>query len=142
MISLQENKLIAQKFCEETWGKGNLAILDELASSDFQINYPILSGMTLDREGFKLWILDAHRAFPDMQFAITSAIAEAEKVVISWTCRGTHLGPIKMLNLSPTGKSASWTGITIYRVVEGKIVEEQGEEDILGLFQQLGLIHY
>ena len=49
MISLQENKLIAQKFCEETWGKGNLAIVDELASSDFQINYPILSGMTLDR---------------------------------------------------------------------------------------------
>ncbi|MUG93829.1 hypothetical protein F7734_15980 [Scytonema sp. UIC 10036] len=46
---------------------------------------------------------------------------------------------MKLLNLPPTFKTASWGGITIYRIVEGKVVEEQGQ-DALGVFQQLGLI--
>jgi hypothetical protein len=31
-------------------------------------------------------------------------------------------------------------GITIYRIAGGKIVEERGEEDGLGLLQQLGVV--
>ena len=68
------------------------------------------------------------------------AIAEDDKVAISWTAKGTHRGEIKLLNLPATEKSVSWTGIIIYRIAEGKVVEERGEEDALGLLQQLGLI--
>jgi steroid delta-isomerase-like uncharacterized protein len=147
-MSAQENKAIApsarpkdiaQEFCEQTWGKGNLAVVDELASSDFKVYYPILSG-TLDREGFKSWVADTHTGFPDLQFTITDAIAEGDKVAISWTAQGTHKGEIKLLNLPPTQKSVSWTGIIIYRIAEGKVVEERGEENALGLLQQLGLM--
>jgi len=30
--------------------------------------------------------------------------------------------------------------MTIYRIVDGKVVEEQGEEDFLGFFRQVGLV--
>ncbi|NMG21462.1 hypothetical protein DP116_19210 [Brasilonema bromeliae SPC951] len=81
-----------------------------------------------------------HTGFPDLQFTITDAIAEGDKVAISWTAQGTHKGEIKVHHLPATGKSVSWTGIIIYRIVEGKITEERGQEHALGLFQQLGLI--
>ena len=68
------------------------------------------------------------------------AIAQEDKVAISWTAKGTHRGEIKLLNLPATEKSVSWTGIIIYRIAQGKVVEERGEEDALGLLQQLGLI--
>ncbi len=45
-----------------------------------------------------------------------------------------------MLNLPTTEKAVSYTGIIIYRIVAGKVVEERGEEDGLGWLQQLGLI--
>ena len=138
-MSTKENKAIAQQFCEETWGKGNLAVVDELASSDFKVYYPILPE-TLDCQGFKSWLADTHIGFPDLQFTITDAIAEEDKVAIRWTAQGTHKGEIKLLNLAPTFKSVSWTGIIIYRIKEGKVVEERGEEDALGFLQQLGLI--
>jgi predicted ester cyclase len=138
-MSTQNNKEIARYFFLETWAKANLAVVDELASPDFKVYYPILS-KTLDCEGFKTWIAQTHIGFPDLQFTITDAIAEEEKVVISWTAQGTYKKEIKLLNFPPTFKSGTWTGISIYRIIEGKVVEERGEEDALGLMQQLGLI--
>jgi predicted ester cyclase len=45
-----------------------------------------------------------------------------------------------LLGIAPTGKSLAWTGITIYRLAGGKVAEERGEEDALGLMRQLGVI--
>lgn len=94
----------------------------------------------LEREGFKAWIADTYTGFPNLQFTITDAIAQGDKVVITWTAQGTHTGEIKLLNLPPTFKSVSWTGMIIYRIVYGKVTEERGQEDALGFLQQLGLI--
>jgi hypothetical protein len=47
--------------------------------------------------------------------------------------RGVH-------GIPPTGKSATWTGITFYRFEGGTAAEERGEKDALGLMRQLGMI--
>jgi predicted ester cyclase len=44
------------------------------------------------------------------------------------------------LDISPTGKRIDLTGIDIYRVVDGKIVEQWIEQDLLGLLRQLGAV--
>ncbi|WP_416671176.1 ester cyclase [Egbenema bharatensis] len=133
------NKEIARLFFEETWSKGNLAIVDELTSPDFKIHYTIFP-QPLDREGFKSFITDVHAGFPDLQLTITEMIAEADKVVICWAAKGTHQGLIHLLNLPPTGRAISYTGVEMYRLSDGKIVEGRTEEDALGLLQQLGVI--
>jgi hypothetical protein len=33
-----------------------------------------------------------------------------------------------------------WTGISIFRIAEGKVAEEIGEEDALSVLQQLGVV--
>jgi predicted ester cyclase len=42
--------------------------------------------------------------------------------------------------MAPTGKSATFTGISIDRVVNGKVVEGWTNFDMLGMLQQLGVI--
>jgi steroid delta-isomerase-like uncharacterized protein len=133
------HKALARQFCTATWGRGDLAAVDQFTSPDFIIDYPILPA-PLDREGFKTWLSDVHTAFPDLQLTITDAIAEADKVVLCWTAEGTNTGPLGLLNLAATGRPVHYTGILIYRIVNGRIVEERGEEDALGLFKQLGLL--
>lgn len=44
------------------------------------------------------------------------------------------------MGLPPTGKRVAWSGITFYRIQNGKVVDEVGEEDGLGLLRQLGAI--
>ena len=42
--------------------------------------------------------------------------------------------------IPPTGKEATVTSMDIYRIVDGKIVEQWTESDMFGLMQQLGVV--
>jgi predicted ester cyclase len=45
-----------------------------------------------------------------------------------------------MPGVAPTGKRIAIGGISIYRIAEGKIVEAWEQLDLLGMWQQLGLV--
>lgn len=77
-------------------------------------------------------------AFPDSRLIADEVIAEGDKVVIRWSFSGTHQGTL--LNLPASGKTVKWTGITIYRIIDRKVVEERGEEDFLGFLRQIGVV--
>jgi len=53
-----------------------------------------------------------------------------------WRAEGTHLGPF--MGTPPTGKFVSTSGITIFRLQNGRIIEEWGQSDTIGLLQQVG----
>lgn len=52
-----------------------------------------------------------------------------------WTQRGTHLGPF--LDIPPTGKQISYSGINIFRIADGQIVEDTPYWDFNVILQQL-----
>jgi steroid delta-isomerase-like uncharacterized protein len=79
-----------------------------------------------------------YEAFPDLNRPVDDLIAEGDKVVARWRAEGTHTGSFQ--GVPPTGRRASITGITIFRLRDGKIVEEWGESDMLGLLQQVGAL--
>ncbi len=72
------------------------------------------------RELYKQAIIETFRAFPDWTTTIDDMIAEEEKVVIQWHAQGTHTGEGMG---APSGKQFKLNGITIVRVVAGKITE-------------------
>jgi steroid delta-isomerase-like uncharacterized protein len=138
----EENKEIARRFIQ-VWGRGDLGIIDELASPELSVYYPSFPQAIKGGEVFKALLEEFRSAFPDSNIDIEEEIAEGDKVVISWSFSGTHQGTLQGGNLKgipPTGKKVEWTGITIYRIADGKVTEEKGEENTLGLMRQLGVI--
>lgn len=115
-----ENKAIARQFYERAWNESDLSVIDELLAPHF-LNHDI-EGPTAQshRDLYKKAILDTYRAFPDWTLVIDDLIAEGEKVVLVWRAQGTHMGEGMG---TPTGKQINMDGITIVRIVAGKITE-------------------
>ena len=44
------------------------------------------------------------------------------------------------MGVEPTNKELSWTGITINRIAQGRIVENSANWDMMGMMLQLGAI--
>jgi predicted ester cyclase len=75
--------------------------------------------------------------FPDLHVTIEDMIAEGDKVVTSFTTHGTQQGALG--GIPPTGKQVAVSTIEITRIAGGKIAEDWGLDDRLGMLQQLGL---
>ena len=76
-------------------------------------------------------------AAPFPAAAVDRVIAEGDFVVVQYTFRGTNTGPWR--GFPATAKPVERSGIIIFRIVEGKIVEEWLAYDGLTIYRQLGL---
>jgi steroid delta-isomerase-like uncharacterized protein len=134
--SLQEqNKATARRAFEELLSGGRFELAEELYAKDF-INHGIHRNASLeeDQAALKGW----HEAFPDVVIAAEKLIAEGDLVTVYWIARGTNTGTGN--GLPATGKKAELAGITIWRIVDGKIKEEWSAFDRFSMMQQLGLL--
>jgi len=146
MSNVAENKAIVGRWFMEFWGKTfNLGIVDELASPDMLLQYS-LHEPRRGRADIKAFMENFRKAFPDLNFRGTAElIAEGDYVVGQWEGGGTHTGPafndFLVGSLPPaTGHNMHFTGISVLKVVKGKIVEEIGLDDSVTALIQLGVI--
>ena len=146
MSSVAENKAIVGRWFMEFWGKTwNLGIVDELASPDMLLQYS-LHEPRRGRADIKAFMTDFRKAFPDLNFWGTAdLIAEGDYVVGQWEGGGTHTGPAFddfLMGSLPAASSRKmhFTGTTVIKVINGKIVEEIGLDDGVTALIQLGLI--
>ncbi len=137
-MSTEQNKAIARRNFEEAWNKQNLAVVDELFATDYIGHFAIHSEPVSGIEAYKQFMSGYFVAFPDARFTIEDILAEGDRVVARWTVRGTHKGELS--GIPPTGKQVTVTGMWILRVAGGKIAEQWGIFDALGLMQQLGVV--
>jgi steroid delta-isomerase-like uncharacterized protein len=134
--SLQEqNKALAKRAFEELLSKGRFELAEQLYAKDF-VNHGIHREISLaeDQAALRGW----HQAFSDISIVPEKLIAEGDLVTIYWIARGTNTGAGN--GLPATGKRAEIAGITIWRIVDGKIKEEWSAFDQLSLMQQLELL--
>ena len=131
----EQNKALATRAFEEILSKGHLEMAQQLYAKDF-INHGIHRDATLeeDQAALKGW----HQAFSDVVIEPRKLIAEDDLVTVYWIARGTNTGTGN--GLPATGKKIELAGITIWRIVVGRIKEEWSAFDQLSMMQQLGLI--
>jgi len=131
----EENKAIARRAFEEILSQGHFEVAEQLYAKDF-VNHGIHRDASLeeDQAALKGW----HQAFSDIAIVPEKLIAEGDLVSIYWIARGTNTGTGN--GLPATGKKAELSGITIWRIVDGKIKEEWSAFDQLSMMQQLGLV--
>ena len=70
--------------------------------------------------------------------AVKEIFADGDKLVKYWQFKGKHTGPF--FGIPATGKDVDVSGVTIAKMKDGKIAEEQDFMDNLEFMQQLGLI--
>jgi steroid delta-isomerase-like uncharacterized protein len=125
-MSVEENKALVRREQAELWNHtGNLDAAAELFAAG-------------EVEAAKQEAADFRRGFPDVISTIEDLIAEEDKVVARWRSRATHRGDY--MGIPPSSKEVQFTGISFYRIEEGKIAESWTEEDQFGLMRQIGAI--
>lgn len=146
MSKEEDNKAIVVRWFTEFWGKDvNLAVVDDIAAPDMLLKYS-LHEPRRGHDDIKAFMTDFRAAFPDLNFGgAADLIAEGDYVVGQWKGGGTHTGPAFTDFLvgglpAATGRTMRFTGTTVLKVIDGKIVEEIGLDDGVTALTQLGLI--
>ena len=121
----EANKTVVRRLVNEVLNGGHLELIDELYAPELA-------------EAAKRWITPFRASFPDVQMEIVELIAEGDTVVGRFTCSATHLGD--WLGHAPTGRRLERVDeVSIFRFLDGRIVQVWSLEDTLGRLRQLGL---
>lgn len=146
MSKEEDNKAIVGRWFTDFWGETcNLDVVDEIASPDMLLHYS-LHEPRRGHADIKAFMTDFRSAFPNLAFAgAADLIAEGDYVVGRWIGGGTHTGPAFsdfLVGSLPeaTGRTMRFTGTTVLRIENGKIVEEIGLDDGVTALTQLELI--
>ena len=123
-MSTQENKAVDTRVAEAI-STGDLDALDELMAPDLA-------------EEFKRDISELLRAFPDYHGTNEIQIAEGDMVANRFVFYGTHQG--EFMGVAPTGKQVTFKGLSLDKVVDGKIVESFVELDLEDILGQIGAV--
>ncbi len=125
------------EFVDKT-NEGDLQAAADMHSPDCITYFPGMPPM--NQEVWKPFFLSYFAAFPDLRVNTRreDAIIEGDLMAGRYTLTGTHRGDF--MGIPATGKRINIFGINIFRVRDGKVVEEWDMNDGLSMFQQLGLI--
>ena len=131
----EKNKAIARRVFDEIFNQGKFQVADEIYAPHF-VNHGAQTsvGLKEDQAAARGW----KEAFPDLKMTVVVTVAEDDLVTVVWTATGTNTGQGN--GLPATGKKVEGRGITVWRIVNGKIQEEWSEFDTMRLMQQLGLM--
>jgi len=131
----EQNMEVVKLYWNGKWNERRPGILDELQTQNV-----LYHGTSMEMNGLeeykKVYGIFAS-AFQDTQLTIESIMADGNKVMTQVKMRGTHKGDFE--GIPPTGKTLTLTAFTVFRLVDGKIIEEWEVLDELGMMQQLGM---
>jgi len=134
----EENKAVIHRLIDEVWNRRAFDAADELFAPE-AIIYE--SGVALPGVGpavIKEAMGAIFAAYPDIRIAVDDMIAAEDKVVVRWSSVGAHQGG--MQGVSPTNRKVAANGIVIYRLADGKVVEEWMNTDQPGMLKQLAVV--
>ena len=133
--ALSRNRELLRRAHAEVWSQGNMAIADELYATNFVCHF--IAGIEWKGlDALKTAVRQHRESFPDWHELIEQIVAEGDFVVTRFTSTGTQRGEFN--GLPPTGQSVKISELAVHRIANGKIAEQWGFPDVLGLNQQLG----
>lgn len=118
----------------KVWSNGQVKILDTILSPDFVCHF--IAGIEWKGiDGANKSITGHRKAFPDWKEEIVDMISEGDRVVTRYKSTGTHQATFN--ELDSTGNKVEIYETSIYRIANGKIVEQWGFPDEVSLQTQL-----
>lgn len=117
---VSKNKALMRRVYEEMWNRGSPSAAKEIFANP---------------EGVERFVSQFLLSFPNLQHTVEGLIAEGDQVAVHFSAHGTHSGPWR--RFAPTGRSIHYTGVTLARIAEDKIIEHYTWWDKAALIEQL-----
>jgi predicted ester cyclase len=135
-MSTETNKKIVHRIFEEGINQNKPGVFDEVIAATYvNHDFPVPAH---GAEGFKMVIGMFKAGFPDLNVILENTLAEGERVASQGYFSGTHQGEFN--GIPATGKSVKVKYIDLWRIENGKAVENWVQMDMIGLMQQLGVM--
>jgi steroid delta-isomerase-like uncharacterized protein len=131
----EENKRVVKRLFSEGMNNRNFTIVDEIfhqRSVHHGFTYPVQGP-----EGFKELMNQFLNGFPDLALTVERTVAEDDMVATMGTWTGTQRG--EFMGIPATGKKVQVGYMDMWRLENGKCIENWVQMDIAGLMHQLGV---
>jgi steroid delta-isomerase-like uncharacterized protein len=136
MMTVEENKAVVRRYIDEVINRGRLDALEEYWDHEFTWH-----GIAAPIEGIaqlRRVLATYAQGIPDQHVEEGFLIGEGDLVAGQWTARGTHTG--ELFGIPATGTAIEYQALDVYRLRNGKIVEQWAGDDVTSLLQQIGVI--
>ncbi|MCD6034118.1 MAG: ester cyclase [Thermomicrobiales bacterium] len=130
----EANIELARRWSEEVWTGQDLDVIGEILAPSavhHGASFPDVQGPEAIAEAVSRQL----ETFPDIEISVEEAIASDGYVAVRWTGTGTQEG--ELLGLAPTGQVANMTGLNIYHISCGQVVESWSEMNLIQILQEL-----
>lgn len=131
------NTAVVAAFIDELFTAGDLSAVDRYLDPAMVDHDPPM-GVVPGAEGMRQASLLMRAGCPDWRSERLHMVAQGDLVAEHFVASGTHRGPL--FGVEPTGGTLSLSGINLFRIRDGRIVERWGRLDELGLMRQLKLL--
>jgi predicted ester cyclase/ketosteroid isomerase-like protein len=133
-MSTESNKELVRRFLEGMWNYEKLESLAEFVTPDYAFHDSVgdLRGI---RE-FRSELAEELEAFSDVLVTIDDIVGEGDRVAVRYTSSYLHHG--EFMHAYPTGALTVLRGVSIHRIVGGKIAESWDAYDRRALARHVG----
>jgi steroid delta-isomerase-like uncharacterized protein len=132
------NVKLVTRFYADVWNGGRATDTDAFVADDHRYHDPTAPAVPRGPAGVVQAVGALRRIFPDLVLSLDDVVGQGDRVVVRVTARGTHRGT--WLGAAGTERVVALTGIAVYRIVDGQIVETWVSWDTFGLAMQVGLV--
>ncbi|MFO8148514.1 MAG: ester cyclase [Gillisia sp.] len=135
--NLDKNLKMYTQVWDDIVNKGQI---DQISTKNFDENIVMISKPEniAGIEAFKAYYQNFLTGFSNIKFTVEEILGSGNKIVKHWNFKGNHTGDF--FGIPATGKPVDISGVTIAKMKNGKIAQEQDFMDNMAFMQQLGLV--
>lgn len=114
--------------------------IDQINNQNFDVNITMISSPEniVGIEAFKAYYQNFLTGFSEQLFIIKEIFGQGDNLVKHWSFTGRHTGTF--FGIPATGKLVDVEGVTLVKMKNGKIAQEQDFMDSMIFLQQLGIL--
>lgn len=140
-MSTEENKALVHRLLEHVLSdasRTNPKVLHQYFADNF-VDHVRIHHETSGVHGIKDAMTEVHQAATDFRMKVTHLVAEGEWVAAHWQATATRQRPLKkhrqLKDVAPRGGEQTASGMTLFRLADGKIVESWNYDNALEIHQ-------
>ncbi|WP_372410360.1 ester cyclase [Streptomyces luteireticuli] len=127
---MSKHRELVDYWFSKGWAEGDGSAAEEVFAEDF-----VLNGKKVGPAGPQRSIAVVHSAFSEVEVALDLVLTDGPYVVTHFTATARHTGGFR--GFPATGRTVRVTGIVVWQVSGGKVVQDWNVLDTAGLVGQI-----